>query len=189
MKKVNIVNRVYATAMNLKETYENVSLDTTIFGDKCIIKTEELEKAPKIDGTYILHRPDIVIMNGCAIAVATMVELNNVTYNVVCTDNLYDCLDENTQKFVINHEIGHHKHNHLKTIIEMGLDDKKKYIQNRLHGDGINMEYQADAYAVSVMGKEAAKTGIKSLYKTFGIAMSIRNHSEFKKRMDKISKM
>lgn len=189
MKKLNMVKRIRANIKNVKETCENVSSDTLFYGEKCVISISELEKAPTIDDIYIIHRPDIIMVNGCTIALATSVELNGKIYNVICTDNLFNCFDTNTQEFVINHEIGHHKHNHIKKIIEMGLNDNKEYIKNRLHGDGILMEYEADAYAVSRMGKKAAEDGIRNLYKNFGFLACMRNRSEFQKRFNKISKM
>lgn len=189
MKKLNMVKKIQANVKNVKEACENVSSDTLFYGEKCVISISELEKAPTIDGIYIIHRPDIIMVNGCTIALATSIELNGKIHNVICTDNIFNCLDEISKEFVINHEIGHHKHDHIKKMTEMGLDDNKKYIKDRLHGDGILMEYEADAYAVSRMGKVAAEAGIRSLYKNFGFLTYMRNRSEFQKRFNKISKM
>lgn len=84
----------------------------------------------------------------------TKVQFGDSIFNVIVADSNFLELDENARSFFINHEIGHVKYNHNYT--------RHLYILRAL-GFLPKIEVQADCYAAAVIGKDAAKTALRSM--------------------------
>ena len=87
----------------------------------------------------------------CAVTKAIV---NGTVYNVIIGDSNFEKLENKIQSFLLNHEIGHIKHDHLT-----GLDEQssKQLTLKRFLGFLPKMEIEADCYAASVVGIKDAK--------------------------------
>ena len=102
---------------------------------------------------------DFLHSQGIIYAGVTKVKFGDRVLNVITCDSNFLELDENTRNFLIYHEVGHVIHNHTN----MNTKQAKYNIIKRSLGILPKMEIQADCYAASVIGKDAAKLALRSL--------------------------
>lgn len=99
------------------------------------------------------------------------VNVDNNTYNVIIGDSNFERLDNKVQSFLLNHEIGHVKHNHLANLSEK---DSKRLILKRSLGFLPKMEVEADCYAASVIGLADAKYSLLWMVKNKNLSLITR---------------
>ena len=100
-----------------------------------------------IDDTelHISYNPYLQLFTGSLGGIAVII--NDSTE--VITDAQYRNMSKNTQYAILCHEMGHRKNNHTAT-----LTYKLDRIKAILNGGVLPMELEADAYAVSIVGKK-----------------------------------
>jgi Zn-dependent peptidase ImmA (M78 family) len=85
--------------------------------------------------------------------------------DVIKVNNDFMQLDENTQRFILYHELGHIHYKHNKETIEENEMSKRKRKMYRRFGLVVKQEIQADLYAVKMIGKANAIKAINETYK------------------------
>lgn len=107
------------------------------------------EKIVNVDGTemYIIFNPYMMVV--CSTNIAMSVPNNNS----VIVDADFMKLSEDTQTFIVAHEIGHLKNGHK------GKQFKRMFATE----DSLRIEYEADEYAMRVVGYDAAVKALKEV--------------------------
>jgi Zn-dependent peptidase ImmA (M78 family) len=85
--------------------------------------------------------------------------------NSINVNNDFMNLDENTQRFILYHELGHIYYNHNKESKEENESNKRKRKIYRKFGLVVKQEIQADLYAAKKIGKKNAVKAITETYK------------------------
>ncbi len=78
-------------------------------------------------------------------------------------------LDENTQKFILYHELGHIYHGHNKQSYEVNARNRRKRRLYAKFGLVPKEEIQADLYAVKMLGKENALKALNQSLKSLKV--------------------
>lgn len=97
---------------------------------------------------------DYLHSQGIMYSGVTKVKFGSMELNVIVCDSKFLELDQNTRDFFVYHEVGHVKYDH-----------KYSKLVNIARALGFlpKMEVQADCYAAAMIGKDAAKSALKSL--------------------------
>ena len=98
-----------------------------------------------------IHRQNTVALmkSGICVAGCTLVKFNTQLVPCIWTDDTFNKMSENGQKFIIYHELGHFMY-HQDALIN-GFERNVK------------MEQEADSYAVDAIGSENAIKGLEEL--------------------------
>lgn len=89
----------------------------------------------------------------------TKVQFGEMSVYMIVVDSDFLKLDENVRNYLLYHEIGHIKNNHLN----MTKEKAKRTILLRRLGILPKMEIEADCYAASVIGKSNTINALKTL--------------------------
>ena len=99
---------------------------------------------------YIHRQNTLALMNsGICVAGCSLVQFGGQLVPCIFTDNTFNKMSENGQKFVIYHELGHFMY-HQDALIN-GFERN------------IKMEQEADSYAVDILGPENVIEGLEEL--------------------------
>jgi len=104
---------------------------------------------------------EFMYKNGFIFSAAVPVIGNVKNAGLILTDTNFSQLENNVQQFILYHEIGHIKLKHLNTV----KDITKKLVFMRSFGFTPKMEYDADEYAVSILGVNFVKQALLQLSK------------------------
>lgn len=115
------------------------------------------------DGNRIQRYISNLVINHMGAVVAAAVHLvddDGSHEAAIITDCLYDQLSPNAKRYVLAHEAGHIACNHLNTSSQLLASNEDICLKNR----NIQHEYDADAYAASILGKEVVLAAMKELW-------------------------
>jgi Zn-dependent protease with chaperone function len=102
------------------------------------------------EGYAMKQNSQHVAKSKCHIAVCTKVTfINGYTMPAIITDGFFRMLSEDTQQFIIHHELGHY--NLQPEIFE----------QQTTRNDA--NEFEADEYSMNIVGKEIAIKGLEEI--------------------------
>lgn len=106
------------------------------------------------DELHVSYNPYMQLFTNSMGSIACIINGTNEVY----VDNRYRNMSASTQYAILCHEMGHRYNNHVA---------KKGYAINRIkhimHGQVLNMELEADAYAASIVGTDAMITALQEL--------------------------
>lgn len=106
------------------------------------------------------------VSNGVAFAAMTMSTYNGKEVPTAIVDMMFEKLSEPSQRFLIYHELGHLKYGHSVHQVS-----GKEYAAARIRGEYMEEELAADAYAASIVGKEAGYKALKESMRVGGFAV------------------
>lgn len=103
---------------------------------------------------HVSYNPYMQLFTNSMGSIACIINGTNEVY----VDNRYRNMSASTQYAILCHEMGHRHNNHVAN---------KDYAINRIkhimHGQVLNMELEADAYAASIVGTDAMITALQEL--------------------------
>jgi len=114
-------------------------------------------------GFQVIHDNTLMLAMTAQVAAAAM--MTNGT-RIIIVDDSFLTLSEKTQLFILHHEMGHHAHQHKEKRMV-------RVIQGLL-GMVSKNEQQADAYAVFMVGKQAAMDALGELQQIMPHNMELR---------------
>ena len=116
----------------------------------------------QIDGVLYYKANDYIKSTKGMYAMATRSDSGNI----ILTDNLFEKLSENGKRFVLYHELGHIKNGDLSKVMteKQAENIRRKRIKKILRNQVLDLELNADAFAVKKMGKELAIKGLNEMY-------------------------
>lgn len=169
MKKRNLLRnvlRVYAILSTSYVTYEFIKCRGLGKEDDAKLMEDATSRIngfiPDADDVIIIddnelhvsYNPYMQLFTNSMGSIACIINGTNEVY----VDNRYRSMSTSTQYAILCHEMGHRYYNHVA---------KKGYaierIKHVMHGQVLNMELEADAYAASIVGKDAMITALKEL--------------------------
>ena len=110
------------------------------------------------NGGFILNQDDKALHEvGVVIAGMTICQIDNMYYPNIMVDDLYYRLTEQTQRFILLHELGHYN---LQFDELIAADCEGLYRYDEL-------EFEADGYAADILGKEATMNALKEMKELF----------------------
>ena len=103
---------------------------------------------------HVSYNPYMQLFTNSMGSIACIINGTNEVY----VDNRYRNMSASTQYAILCHEMGHRYNKHVA---------KKDYAINRIkhimHGQVLNMELEADAYAASIVGTDAMISALQEL--------------------------
>ena len=103
---------------------------------------------------HVSYNPYMQLFTNSMGSIACIINGTNEVY----VDNRYRSMNTSTQYAILCHEMGHRYYNHVA---------KKGYAMERIkyimHGNVLNMELEADAYAASIVGTDAMISALQEL--------------------------
>lgn len=139
--------------------------------DKLFITHDEINK----EGYVHRHNTKVLACNGTAIAGVVVVRVGiNSVVPCIYTDELFKQMSLETQKFIIQHELGHFKYH--KDILLGNVQPERCDA----------MEFEADEYAMEQTGVEIAVKALielKGILKLVGFGMNKKAVREIDRRI------
>jgi Zn-dependent protease with chaperone function len=117
-----------------------------------------------IQGFQVIHDNTLMLAMNIHVAGAAMMTNGK---RIILVDDSFLTLSEQTQLFILHHEMGHHAHQHKEKRMV-------RVIQGLL-GLVSRNEQQADAYAVFMVGKQAALSALGEIQQLMPTNMEIRS--------------
>ena len=138
------------------------------------IKPEEIQP-----GGYVLRQnTGLLVRQKINIAGCTTVRIGFRTIPFIITDSIFNTMSEETQEFIINHELGHfHCHRYE---LDNGFTRNDE------------MEFEADEYSANIVGVEVAIEALKELKETLdilGFGKFKECTNEFDRRIENLNKL
>lgn len=170
---LNIVNNIIDGLKLNVEYYKSIVNDD----HRLYYMEDEIQR-----GQFIMRsNTSLLLKNKASICMCILVKFNDSTY-IPClyTDGLFNTLTKETQEFIIQHELGH-----FNLHLDMLLNSK-----GLVRNDEI--EFQADEYAMNIVGKEIAIKALEELIEAglrlnFGLGKHRSAIKEFKRRIDNLN--
>lgn len=116
------------------------------YGNKCLLVS---------DNTYVYGDlcDEFLHASKAKICIVDKMKFGDTWVNLIMIDSIFTTLDESVRGFIINHEMGHVKYNHMDKPCSRGIKNAFK------------QEFEADAYATSINGKRNAIYALYNLMK------------------------
>lgn len=159
----------------LMERINNVEMITM----EQLMETEYFVKENINDlGFILIKNPELLGYYGLAITGLMFLQIDGIDNYVpgLVMDAEFDELSEETQRFIVGHELGHYKYHQEKVT-------NPEYIRDT------NDEYEADEYAASIVGFENAIKGleeIKAKLDEVSCGMNVAGMNETDKRIENL---
>ena len=119
--------------------------------------------------------------NGISVAGCTIVKIGFRPVPYIMTDAIFDRMTEETQRFIINHELGHF-HCHKNKLLGIEESDGRTDI----------MEFEADEYSANIVGIENAIKALEEIKETLdilGFGKVKECTTEFDRRIENLNKL
>ena len=129
-------------------------------------------------GFILIKNSELLGYHGLAITGLMFLQIDGIDNYVpgLVMDAEFDELSEETQRFIVGHELGHYKYHQEKVTTP-------EYVRD------INDEYEADEYAASIVGFENAIKGleeIKAKLDEVSCGMNVTGMNETDKRIENL---
>lgn len=173
MKKLNLFRYVQSIIEDRKNPINLIGI--TVFD---LDEVEGLSKVP-VDGHTVWygHSPIVVASRGAVFGLTLPIEMADGSISaMILTDGFYDQLDVEGRNFIYLHEVGHIKHGDVNKAWEItkkhaaaiesanGVFEKVKVTQTLMKENrAIEDEFAADEYAASIIGYNAAISGLRQI--------------------------
>lgn len=136
------------------------------------------------DPVATLYAPDLTLRIGAFMVAIIKIRFleNEEESPLIIYDDTFKRVSEELQRFLLLHEIGHLKYDHLDKIKE--TKNAKLYNLKRMFGENWIYEFEADAFAADILGPKACIRSLIEMWDCYPIDGALMNHREIKARIE-----